>query len=149
MSHPLPNAESSAAHPTGIAVSLVRTAADLPRVLDAVEAAMGRRGYPVRDHFGVRLALEEAVVNALKHGHGGNPTLAARVRWRVTAGEVLAEVQDEGPGFDPEGVADPCDPANVGRPCGRGLLLIRHYTTWSRYDRGGTRLTLCRKRSPA
>ena len=65
---------------------------------DGVTATMVRFGYPGRDVFGVRLALEEALVNALKHGHGYDPTRRARVRYRVTRRQVLARVTDQGPG---------------------------------------------------
>src|SRR5438128_635610 len=47
------------------------------------------------------------------------------------------EITDEGPGFDPEDVPDPTAPENLERPCGRGLLLMRHYMTEVAYhDRG-------------
>lgn len=47
--------------------------ADLPLVLDPVVEAMGRLGYPGKDIFGVRLSLEEALVNALEHDNRGDP----------------------------------------------------------------------------
>jgi serine/threonine-protein kinase RsbW len=128
------------------ATRLVRAASDLPRVLDPVAAAMAGLAYPRRDILGVRLALEEALANALKHGHRGDPAKAARVRYRVTANEVTAEVADEGPGFDPGRVADPRAEENLGRPCGRGLLLMRHYMTWVRFNDRGNAVTLCKCR---
>jgi serine/threonine-protein kinase RsbW len=65
----------------------------------------------------------------------------------VSNHEALAEVQDQGPGFDPEAVPDPMAPENLDRPCGRGLLLIRHYTTWVRYHDCGNLVTLCKHRT--
>jgi len=108
---------------------------------------MERQRYPAPDLFGARLALEEAVVNAIKHGHGYDPSKTVRVRLRVTAEDVLIDVEDEGPGFDPADVADPCEPENLERSCGRGLLLIRHYMTWVRYNSRGNRVILCKCRS--
>src|SRR5262249_5643267 len=105
----------------------VRRAADLPSVLEPVAAAMTRLGYPSRDVFAVRLGLEEALVNAIKHGNRGDPGKRVRVRYRVTAEEVRAEVEDQGQGFDPDAVDDPLDEAEPARPSGRGLLLMRHY----------------------
>ena len=126
----------------------VRTASDLPAVLNGAAAAMAWHGYAAKDVFGVRLALEEALVNALKHGHGYDPAKRALVRYRVTRQHVLAEVVDQGPGFDPSEVADALSPEGLGRSCGRGLLLMRHYLTWVRYNRTGNRVTLCKRRSP-
>jgi serine/threonine-protein kinase RsbW len=127
----------------------VRSTADIAPILDGVTAAMVRQGYPGRDVFGVRLALEEAMVNALKHGHGYDPAKAARVRYRVTRRQVLAQVRDEGPGFDPARVADPLTAGGLDRPSGRGLLLMRRFLSWVRFNRRGNGVTLCRRRSPA
>ena len=36
-------------------------------------------------------------------------------------------VADEGPGFDPQLLPDPTDPANLERPSGRGVLFMRTF----------------------
>ncbi len=138
---------SHPAHSPWAVVLSIRTRVDLAEALDKVLAAMTAWRYPSGDTFAVRLALEEALVNALKHGHGYDPDRTVRLRCRVGADEVLAEVEDEGPGFDHTQVADPLTEANRERPSGRGLLLIRHYTTWARYNDRGNHLTLCKARS--
>jgi serine/threonine-protein kinase RsbW len=125
----------------------LRSAARAGPLLDRLEAAMAARGYPQQDRFAVRLALEEAVANAVQHGHGGDPSKEVRVRCRVTSAQVLAEVEDEGPGFDPTWVPDPTAPENLGKPRGRGLLLMRSYLTRVRFSGPGNRVTLCKRRS--
>jgi serine/threonine-protein kinase RsbW len=116
--------------------------------LERVLAAMAEHGFSIREQRDLRLALEEAVVNGLKHGNGGDPSKQVRLRYRVSGREALAEVQDQGPGFDPKAVPDPTAEENLDRPCGRGLLLIGHYTTWVRYHGCGNRVTLCKHRIP-
>jgi serine/threonine-protein kinase RsbW len=125
---------------------VVRRAADLPSVLGPVAGAMTMLGYPPRDVFAVRLGLEEALVNAIRHGNRGDPGKRVRVRYRVTAEEVRAEVEDEGRGFDPGAVADPLDEAELARPCGRGLLLMRHYLDGVFYNEAGNAVTLHKRR---
>jgi serine/threonine-protein kinase RsbW len=125
----------------------VRSPAEVPPVLRAVEDELEAQGYPRKDLFAVRLALDEALTNAIKHGHRGDPRKCVRVRYRVTADKVLAEVVDEGPGFDPHRVCDPLADENLGRPCGRGLLLMRRYTTWTYFNARGNGVVLCRLRS--
>jgi serine/threonine-protein kinase RsbW len=147
LSHPLPLFAPPTLRPAAAASFTARCTADLPRVINGVAESMTRHGYPRRDVFAVRLALEEALINSLKHGHGHDPSKVVRVRCRVTRGAVLVRAEDQGPGFDPGKVADPLDPENLGRPCGRGLLLMRHYMDWVRYGRGGRRITLCKRRS--
>jgi serine/threonine-protein kinase RsbW len=116
---------------------------EVPRVC----ASLAEAGYPERDRYAMRLALEEAVLNAVRHGNQSDPSRRVQVEIRLDADRVLAEVEDEGAGFDPRKVPDPTDPANLERPGGRGLLLMRHYATWLRFNERGNRVTLCRCRS--
>jgi serine/threonine-protein kinase RsbW len=125
----------------------VRSTAELLPLLDVIASAMSALGYADRDVFGVRLAVEEALVNALKHGHHYDSSKAARVRYQVTNERVLLEVEDEGPGFDPASVADPLTEEGRERCSGRGLLLMRHYLTSVRYNQRGNTVTLCKCRT--
>jgi serine/threonine-protein kinase RsbW len=107
-------------------------------VIDLVLDAMAQKGYPVRDCFGMRLALEEALVNAISHGNGGDPTKLVRVRCRVSPSVAWVKVEGQGAGFDPKQIPDPTDQANWQRPNGCGLLLMQSYMTWVRYrERSG------------
>jgi serine/threonine-protein kinase RsbW len=46
-------------------------------------------------------------------------------------------ITDEGIGFDPSDVPDPTAVENLERPCGRGLMLMRHYMTEVSYNERG------------
>jgi serine/threonine-protein kinase RsbW len=126
------------------AIALTEEIADL---LTDVMGAMEEVGYGPRDTFAVRLALEEAVVNAVKHGHGNDPRKRARVWWVVGASAVKLVVEDDGAGFDPDRVPDPCLPENEERPGGRGVFLMRSYMSWVRFNDAGNRVVMCRYRS--
>jgi serine/threonine-protein kinase RsbW len=126
-----------------------RLLTDIPPILDRVVATMLCHGFGERDIFGMRLALEEAVVNAIKHGHKGDSSLVARIRYHVTSHEAVAVVEDQGQGFDPTQVPDPLAEENLERSSGRGLLLMRAYLTWVRFNRRGNVVTLCKSRSDA
>ena len=117
---------------------------DIAPLLDTVTGLMTGLCFPDKDVFGVRLALEEALVNSLKHGHRYDPTKRVLVRYKVVHECALVEVEDQGPGFDPRQVPDPTDPANLERPCGRGLLLMRAYASWVRHNQRGNCVTLCK-----
>ena len=127
-------------------VSLHRTEEVVP-LLDEVVATLAALGYSDRDCGGVRLALEEAIVNGLRHGNQGDPAKRVRVGYRAGPNTMLAVVEDEGPGFDPDRVPDPTLPENLDRPGGRGLLLMRHYMTWVCFARPGNRVLLAKRRS--
>src|SRR5690349_7258912 len=87
-----------------------------------------------RDLFGIRLAPEEAIVNGIKHGNRNDVSKDVRIRYQITDAQFLIEIQDEGRGFDPDGVPDPLAPENLQRHGGRGVFLMRHYMTWVSYN---------------
>ena len=126
----------------------VRSPQDMGRLLDTIRSAMSESGYQEKDIFAVRLALEEAIVNAVEHGHRGDGLKSVRVTYQVGAWDVLAEVEDQGPGFDPARVPDPTAPENLDKPCGRGLFLMRHLMDSVQHSTGGNCVTLCLYRSP-
>lgn len=98
-------------------------------VQELIESQLRMCHYEDKEIFGIRLALEEALVNAIKHGNQMDQAKRVHVRFHVSDRTFAIEIRDEGPGFDPEDVPDPTAPENLERPCGRGLLLMRHYMT--------------------
>jgi len=139
--------EAAQLHPERWRQLSYRCAEEVPALLDIIAAAMDEFGYATKDRFAVRLALEEALVNAVKHGNRGDPAKEARLRSYVTTEFVLLAVEDDGAGFDPAGVPDPLAPENLERPSGRGLFLIRRYMTWMEHNTRGNCITMCRHRS--
>jgi serine/threonine-protein kinase RsbW len=130
-------------HSTVWYVQRLSTVDEIRAVIEAVRQRMAVIGYSPKQLASAWLALEEGVCNAIKHGHGHDPAKIVEVRFGVRSDHVLFEVEDEGPGFDPAQVPDPTAPENLERTSGRGLLLIRHYTAWMRYNRRGNCLTFC------
>jgi serine/threonine-protein kinase RsbW len=121
--------------------------AELLPIIDEIISALATAHFSAKEIFGIRLALEEAGVNAIKHGHQGRQDRPVFIRYQLSADQILVEVEDQGPGFDPERVPDPLAPENLERPCGRGLLLMKCYTTWISYNQRGNCVTLCKKHS--
>jgi len=100
------------------------------------------RSYPDRDLFGVRLALEEALVNAIKHGNGMDPSKQVRVDCTFDEDRVTIVIEDEGPGFDVVSVPDPTSEENLDKPGGRGIMLMRSFMSRVEYNDSGNRLLL-------
>jgi anti-sigma regulatory factor (Ser/Thr protein kinase) len=69
-------------------------------VVELVAAAMAREGYPDHDIFEMRLALRDALCNAIHRGNHGDPEKLVRVACDIDGERVLVDVRDEGPGFD-------------------------------------------------
>lgn len=107
--------------------------AEARRVQEEIEEALTNARYGDRDIFSIKLALEEALVNAIKHGNQMDPDKRVTVSYTVTVDRFDIRIADEGPGFNPVEVPDPTAPENLERPCGRGLLLIRNFMTSVEY----------------
>jgi DNA-binding NarL/FixJ family response regulator len=140
--------------------------------IDKDLAEIGLFDATVRMRIGV--AIQEALVNAMVHG---NLEIASEVRYESPSRHIaMAEqrrdqppyrgrkvhilthetqasatyiVRDSGPGFDPTRVPDCTDPANLDRPCGRGLLLIRSFMDEVRFNEKGNEVTMVVRRKPA
>jgi serine/threonine-protein kinase RsbW len=125
----------------------LRTFNQVAAVVDRVGEFLAAAGFPDRDRFSVRLALEEAIVNAIKHGHQGDPNKEVRVAYAVAGCEFWVTVEDEGPGFKPDELPDPLAPENLERSCGRGVFLIGHYMTHVEYNERGNRVTMSKRRA--
>jgi len=126
---------------------LVHSAAEAAAILDKLESWMRILGFPNKDIFAVKLAVHEALINALRHGNRWDPSKCVRVAFLVTPAEVLVGVEDQGPGFDPASVPNPLSEEILDRPGGRGLFLMRAYASWVSFEPPGNRVTLCRRRS--
>ncbi|HKI36731.1 MAG TPA: ATP-binding protein [Gemmataceae bacterium] len=128
---------------------VLRSLGEVRPLAEALENWMRVLGFPRKDIFAVKLALGEAVVNAFRHGNLGDPSKVVRVNYVVTLAEVFIEVDDDGPGFDPNQVPDPLAAANSERMSGRGLFLMRVYMSGVSFNPQGNRVTLWRRRSGA
>jgi serine/threonine-protein kinase RsbW len=132
--------------PSDRKVEMLRTSAEVVPAVSSVTAAMAGNGWLEADMFETVLILTEALINALKHGNREDPGKQVLLSYHVGFDQVLLEVEDEGTGFNPDAVPDPTLPENLERSCGRGLFLMRYYSTWVRYNERGNRLTLCKVR---
>lgn len=120
----------------------------------------------------IGVALHEALTNAILHGNLG---LSSQLRetdekeyyrqiaerrtrqpWcdrRVFVSASLNDqeavflIRDEGDGFDRELLPDPTDPANLGRVCGRGLLLIQTFMDRVEHNERGNQIIMVKRRS--
>ncbi len=118
-------------------------------IQEVIENQLRQSLYEDKEIFGIRLALEEAIVNAIKHGNQMDDGKKVYVRFRVLPERFEVGVTDEGSGFNPDDVPDPLSDENLERPSGRGLLLMRHYMTEVTVHPPGNRLTMSKVRMAA
>ena len=118
-------------------VAIPSDPAEARRIQDEIEGLLKANRYSERDIFGIRLALEEALVNAIKHGNQMDRAKKVRIVYRLLPDRFQVQITDDGAGFDPGDVPDPTAVENIERPCGRGLMLMRHYMTEVSFNERG------------
>ncbi len=114
----------------------------IKELIDACKA----QGYDDRAVFGLTLALEEVLTNAVRHGNKKDPAKQVDVKAWIDPTAATISVADQGEGFVPEQVPDCTMPENVLRPHGRGVMLIHAYMTEVRYNDQGNQVTLVKRR---
>ena len=116
-------------------------------VQEEIIALMEKHEYSMRDVFAMRLSLEEAITNAIRHGNDSIFSKKVSVVAQVTDEKLSVEIEDEGQGFVPDAVPDPTADDFIERPCGRGLMLMRAYLNFVEYSNGGRKITMERDRN--
>ena len=107
-------------------------------VEDVIAHQAEESGFDEDAVFALRLGLEEALVNAIRHGNKGDRDKKVKIRYLVTQQQVDIYITDQGNGFDPGEIPDPTSRENLERPNGRGILLMRAYMNLVEYDNKGS-----------
>lgn len=123
------------------------------------------------DRLRIGMAINEAVSNAIYHGNlevaselkeedeGAFFELVdvrknmlpysgrrVRVEAQYLPDEIRVKVCDQGPGFNPDSVADPTRAENLERLSGRGLLLIRSFMDQVEHNSTGNEISMVKRR---
>ena len=91
------------------------------------------------------IALDEAFVNAVKHGNKFDANKIVKVSAEVSTKEARFTIEDEGEGFDVSAIPDPTNPENLFKTSGRGVLFIHNIMDEVTYNERGNRLTMIKK----
>lgn len=119
---------------------------ELPAVQDAVLAPAKAQGFGKEELFAIRLALDEAVSNAIVHGNKNDPAKHVTIEYSVSDQEVRINVSDEGRGFCADDLPDPTLEENLTAPHGRGVMLIAAYMTEVSYKGCGNCICMVKRK---
>ncbi|MFM7844482.1 MAG: ATP-binding protein [Planctomycetota bacterium] len=122
-------------------------AAEGKKVVEQLLEQLNWHEWQEHDIFGIHLAMEEAVVNAIKHGNQDDASKFVDVVIRLNKEEVHLQVTDQGDGFVPSEVPDPTDDENLDLPSGRGLMLMRSFMTLVEYNDKGNSVRMEKRRT--
>jgi len=121
--------------------------AETRHVQDEIMGAVAAARWGEDETFAIKLSLEEAIINAIKHGNKFDKAKKVQVEARVSPEQVEIEIEDEGPGFNPDAVPDPTLDENLEKCSGRGILLIHAYMTSVTWSNNGRRVHMVKRRS--
>lgn len=91
------------------------------------------------------IALDEAFVNAIKHGNKFDANKIVRISAEVSSKEARFTIEDEGEGFNVAEIPDPTNPENLFKTSGRGVLFIHNIMDEVSYNSRGNRLTMVKR----
>lgn len=129
-------------------VSLINDRDQIDALQDLIIEGAEELGYAKGARFALRLAVEEAIANAFRHGHRHlPPETPVEIDYKLDPERILVAVEDKGPGFEPEAVPDPTLDENLEIPGGRGMVLMRAYMTRVAYNEAGNRVEMELRRS--
>ena len=114
-------------------------------ILDYLIKRVGKVGVINPESSNLFVALDEAFVNAVKHGNKFDAGKNIKVTAEVSTKEARFTIEDEGEGFDVDSIPDPRNPENLFKTSGRGVLFIYNIMDEVKYNERGNRLTMVKK----
>ncbi|MGH9948723.1 MAG: ATP-binding protein [Pyrinomonadaceae bacterium] len=117
-------------------------------VLEYLMKRVEKLGVVKAEQSNLFVALDEAFVNAVKHGNKFDARKLVRIGAEVSKHEARFTIEDEGEGFDVNNIPDPLDPENLFKASGRGVLFIYNIMDEVKYNDRGNRLTMIKRSDP-
>ncbi len=100
-------------------------------------------GFPENEFtMRVRVAIDEAIVNAIRHGNKFDKNKRVKIDVTISPDKLQVKIIDEGNGFDVSAIPDPKDPENLHNEGGRGVLLMGYYMDEIKYNDKGNEVVL-------
>lgn len=114
-------------------------------ILSYLLERVAKMGVVCPEKSNVFIALDEAFVNAVKHGNRYNHEKLVRITADISPKEARFTVEDEGDGFDVTQIPDPLDPTNLFKTSGRGVFLMYNIMDEVKYNERGNRLEMIKR----
>jgi serine/threonine-protein kinase RsbW len=116
------------------------------RIRELIAKRLRLFDYPEQVILDIHQAMEEALVNAIKHGNRCDCRKRVRIAFCIGAECFQVCIEDEGAGFDPRAIPSPLISDRLERPCGRGLLMMRHFMSEVHHLNRGNAVVMVKRR---
>ncbi len=126
---------------------------EVPSSLDYVTGAANqlvelfvRCGIITLEELNIKIALVEALTNAMEHGHAFEANLRVQVEAKIDDRRGEIKITDHGKGFDHRHLPDPTAPENLFKPRGRGIYMMYRLMDEVHFNRKGNSVRLVKHR---
>lgn len=112
------------------------------KIITLILEQLERFEWSNRDVFAIHMAMEESILNAIRHGNGCSPDKSVHIQIELNKDKFYSRITDQGMGFDLEKVPDPTLEENLEKTSGRGVMLIRTFMDKVVYNEIGNSVEL-------
>lgn len=123
--------------PEGCSVVVESKSSAAEEVIKEILSKMKAQKFADDDLFAVHLGLEEAFINAVRHGNKFDPTKKVTITSKIEPDKTVVFLADEGDGFVPDSIPNPTLGDNIYKIGGRGLFLIRSFMDQTDFNKKG------------
>ena len=109
----------------------------LSKIIPSIMSEIKALSLSEEDCFNIKLSLEEALTNAIKHGNKMNPALFVKLKIEYAHDKLTITIEDQGEGFDYQHLSDPSKDGNLHNTSGRGVFLIKNLMDEVNFFSGG------------
>ncbi|MEM9942137.1 MAG: ATP-binding protein [Planctomycetota bacterium] len=117
------------------------------KVIEILLEQLEKANWQNNDIFGIHMALEEAILNAIHHGNHCSPDKDVHITIELSDSTFFAKIIDQGCGFNPNDVPDPTADENLEKCSGRGVMLMKNFVDEVIYNKKGNQVELHKKRT--
>jgi len=107
-----------------------------------IENIADRYGISEDTFANMMTCLNEALINAMKHGNKMDPNKKVIINAEVEPKRIVWTITDEGEGFDYTHLPDPTAPENLENLTGRGIFIIKHLADQCIFNTTGNEIEL-------
>ena len=123
-------------------LSILSELSNIPKAEKFIETVIDWYELPEKLHNRIRVAVIEAVNNAILHGNKQDPSKTVKLTAWQDKQKLIITVEDEGEGVNFEHIANPTTPENLRETNGRGLYLMASLTDELLFVENGAKIAM-------
>jgi serine phosphatase RsbU (regulator of sigma subunit)/anti-sigma regulatory factor (Ser/Thr protein kinase) len=116
-------------------------------LLDSISCELEEAGADEDTIWDIRLALDECIINAQKHGNMRSPDLPVYICYLINPHRAIFQVSDNGEGFEYEHLPDPTLEPQIMSEYGRGVYITREVMDEVEFNERGNEITITKNLS--